>query len=257
MCTKQILVGLSLLTCSSLGWSVTYTITANANLTFNPATLTINAGDTVTWQNVGGGFHNVVANDGSFGNGAASSSNWSFSHTFTSAGTAGYFCSVHGGPGTGMHGTITVNSVAPPPSITLGGYLSGNWYDSSQSGHGYELEFTSQASSTVGQNLLDVYWYAYSPDGSAQNWIFAYGPYDATSNTVTVPAYLFTGAKFPTPTQFDSGAIQQTNWGTLTFTFSDCNNGTASWTSTVSGYGDGSIPITRLTNVAGTACPAQ
>ena len=236
----------------------------NPILAFSPAQLTITAGDTVTFTNLRGAAHNVHADDDSFrcangcdgqgGNGDPSSASWQFTLTFNTPGTIHYHCDNH--VGMGMVGSIVVNAAAPP-SIALGGYLSGNWYDSSQSGHGYELEFTSQASSTVGQNLLDVYWYAYSPDGSAQNWIFAYGPYDATSNTVTVPAYLFTGAKFPTPTQFDSGAIQQTNWGTLTFTFSDCNNGTASWTSTVSGYGDGSIPITRLTNVAGTACPAQ
>lgn len=235
--------------------ATTFTVTANANLTFTPSTLTINAGDTVTFVNSGGGFHNVVANDNSYGNGAPSSSNWTYSHTFGSAGAFGYYCSVHGGPGTGMHGSITVNSVAPPPSIKLGGYLSGNWYDASQSGHGFELEFTSQPSDTPGQNALVAYWYVYTPDGSGQNWIFAYGGYDATSNTVAVPAYLFGGAKFPP--LFDPNAVTQTAWGTLTFTFTDCNNGVASWTSNVAGYGSGSLPITRITNVAGTVCPAQ
>lgn len=236
--------------------AATYTITAS-NFEFDPPSVTINVGDTVTWVN-GGGYHNVVADDNSYVNGAPSSAKWSFSHTFTAAGTSRFFCAPHGGPGgVGMSGIITIKSVATTPAIALGGYMSGNWYNPSQAGHGYELEFTSQASSTAGQNLLDVYWYAYTPDGSAQNWIFAYGPYDATSSTVTVPAYLFTGAKFPTSTQFDANAIQQTSWGTLTFTFSDCNNGTATWTSTVPGYGSGSIPISRLTNVAGTSCPAQ
>lgn len=235
--------------------ATTFTVTANANLTFTPSTLTINSGDTVTFKNTGGN-HNVVADDNSFTNGAPSTANWSFSHTFNSAGTIGYFCSIHGGPGSGMHGTITVNSVAPPPpSIKLGGYLSGNWYDASQSGHGFELEFTSQPSDTPGQNALVAYWYVYTPDGSGQNWIFAYGGYDATSNTVTVPAFLFGGTKFPP--LFDPNAVTQTAWGTLTFTFADCNNGTASWTSNITGYGSGSMPITRITNVAGTVCPAQ
>jgi len=129
--------------------ATTFTVTANANLSFTPATLAIDVGDTVIFKNSGGGLHNVVANDNSFTNGAPSSANWSFSHTFNSAGTVGYYCSLHGSPGSGMHGAITVNSTAPPPpAIALGGYMSGNWYDASQSGHGFELEFTGQPSGT-------------------------------------------------------------------------------------------------------------
>ncbi|MGH7490159.1 MAG: cupredoxin domain-containing protein [bacterium] len=235
--------------------ATTFTVTANSNLTFTPSALTINTGDTVVFMNAGGN-HNVVAADNSFTNGAPSTANWSFSHTFNSAGMIGYFCSIHGGPGSGMHGTITVKSVAPPPpTIARGGYMSGNWFNPDQSGQGFELEFTGQPSDTPGQNALVAYWYVYTPDGTGQNWIFAEGPYDSTSNSVTLPALLLSGAKFPP--LFNSADLTQTNWGTLTFSFTDCNNGTASWSSSVAGYGSGSLPITRLTNVAGTACPAQ
>ena len=54
---------------------------------FNPNSLTINVGDTVTWTNAGG-FHNVdgrtstyASNPASFYSGAAASG-WTFSHTF-------------------------------------------------------------------------------------------------------------------------------------------------------------------------------
>jgi hypothetical protein len=47
-----------------------------------------------------------------------------------------------------------------------------------------------------------------------------------------------------------------TQWGTLTFTFTDCDRGTASWTSTAAGYpASGSFPIARVTRIAGTTCP--
>jgi len=94
--------------------------------TFSPQTVTINVGDNVTFVNKGG-FHNVVADDGSFrcargcdgdgnnGSGNASSSNWVASVTFNDAGTVGYFCEIHGMPGVGMFGTITVIGAAPPP----------------------------------------------------------------------------------------------------------------------------------------------
>jgi len=95
----------------------------NSPPTFKPQTLSIQAGDTVAFINKGGS-HNVVADDGSFrcahgcdgqpgGNGSPSSSNWIFSRTFGQPGTVGYFCEVHGAPGQGMFGTITVNAPTP------------------------------------------------------------------------------------------------------------------------------------------------
>jgi plastocyanin len=90
---------------------------------FSPQTITITAGDTVTFVNKGG-FHNVVADDNSFrcargcdgqpnGNGNPSNSNWVASVTFNSPGTIGYFCEVHGMPGAGMFGTIAVQPATP------------------------------------------------------------------------------------------------------------------------------------------------
>jgi plastocyanin len=251
--------------------ATTFTVTANSNLTFTPSTLTINTGDTVVFTNAGGN-HNVVADDNSFTNGAPSTANWSFSHTFNAAGTIGYFCSMHGGPGSGMHGTITVKSTAPPPpSITLGGYLSGNWYNPSQGGHGFQLEFTNAATGATTFDMVAI-WFVYTPvastasDGSGQNWIYAEGNYDTTKNTVTLPAILQTGARFPP--NFNSADIRRVGtapnppnlWGTLTFTFTDCNNGTVSWHSDVPGYNnanDTPLPIQRLTQIAGTTCPVQ
>lgn len=95
---------------------------AATNFQFTPSQLTIHVGETVTWTNQGG-FHNVVADDGSFrcaagcdgngGNGSPASS-WTFSRTFTTPGTVRYYCEVHGGRGgAGMSGTILVQAAAP------------------------------------------------------------------------------------------------------------------------------------------------
>ncbi len=70
---------------------------------FVPLTLTVKAGTTVTWTNRDEEPHTVAANDGSFhspgmGTGAT------FSHTFASAGTFDYVCSIH----PMMHGTVVV-----------------------------------------------------------------------------------------------------------------------------------------------------
>lgn len=83
--------------------------------TFSPADITIAVGDIVSWQNTGGGLHDVEADDGSFSSGEASTANWTYEYTFTTAGDFGYYCSVHGGAGgVGMSGTI---SVQPATSI--------------------------------------------------------------------------------------------------------------------------------------------
>ncbi|HEX9252246.1 MAG TPA: T9SS type A sorting domain-containing protein [Ignavibacteriaceae bacterium] len=80
------------------------------NFSFTPAQLTINVGDIVRWTNTGG-LHNVVADDNSFTSGAVSSSAWVYEHTFNSAGTNPYYCSLHGGPGgVGMSGVVTVEN---------------------------------------------------------------------------------------------------------------------------------------------------
>lgn len=96
-----------------------------ANNGFSPQTVTIDVGDKVTFVNKGG-YHNAVADNGSFrcaqgcdgdgkgGSGNASRANWVAGVTFDQPGTIGYFCEIHGTPGTGMYGTIVVRAPAPP-----------------------------------------------------------------------------------------------------------------------------------------------
>ena len=87
--------------------------------TFSPTSLTINVGDTVTWNNTGGN-HNVNAtqatfpnNPEGFGNGVAGAP-WSFQWVFTIDGTYVYQCDPHA---PGMSGIIFAN-VIPVPGCT-------------------------------------------------------------------------------------------------------------------------------------------
>jgi plastocyanin len=75
---------------------------------FEPASLTVPVGATVTWTWVSG-FHSVTpTGTPSFtGNGPVSAPT-TFSQTFTTAGTYLYYCLVHGTPTAGMRGTIVV-----------------------------------------------------------------------------------------------------------------------------------------------------
>ncbi len=232
-----------------------FTVTANSTLTFSPQHLTIHAGDTVTFANQGG-LHNVAADDGSFrcaegcdgtgGDGSPSSTAWSFTMQFGQAGTVGYHCEVHGAPGSGMFGTIDVLP-AQSSAFSLGGYLSGQWYNPAQSGHGFSMEFTNV------NNTLIAIWFVYAPDGSGPYWIYGQGQYDTGSNTVTVPAVLLTGSAFPP--NFNAADVTRTPWGSMTFTFDDCSTGRVSWSSELPAYGSGSMPLTHLAQIAGTQCP--
>jgi plastocyanin len=77
------------------------------SLQFQPATVTVEVGDTVTWSNADGVSHTATADDGSFDTGTISGGA-SASHTFTTAGTFAYHCEVH----PTMTGTVVVQAPA-------------------------------------------------------------------------------------------------------------------------------------------------
>ena len=65
-----------------------------ADFTFSPTSITIDAGDTVTWNNNGPTPHSATANDGSFDTGILKKGQ-SGSHTFNQAGSFSYYCKPH------------------------------------------------------------------------------------------------------------------------------------------------------------------
>jgi len=139
-------------------------------------------------------------------------------------------------------------AVTNPNEISLGGYLSGSWYDPTQSGQGFQLEFTGQA------NTLIASWFTFAPDGSGKPiWIYAQGEYDPLQSVVTIPAAISSGTSFPPA--FHGSDITKTPWGTLSFTFTDCNHGSVAWKSSIPSYGSGTQELTRLTSMKGLSCP--
>jgi plastocyanin len=78
---------------------------------FNPADVTIQAGETVEWVWPQGAVgHNVAPDDDEpVSSGPLSSGPKTYRYTFNTAGTYNYYCLAHGGPGgAGMSGTVTV-----------------------------------------------------------------------------------------------------------------------------------------------------
>ena len=77
------------------------------------------------------------------------------------------------------------------------------------------------------------------------------GTYDGNTAAIT-DVELPTGGRWIP--NFDRNQIVRDAWGTLTFTFTDCNHGRVDFNS-VLGYGTGSMSLTRLTQPAGLRCP--
>lgn len=91
-----------------------YVVTANPDLTFTPASITIHQGDSIRFENAGG-VHNVHADDNRFicsinctTNNAPSDAAWSVVVQFRQLGTIGYYCDQHGDTISGMRGSVTV-----------------------------------------------------------------------------------------------------------------------------------------------------
>jgi amicyanin len=78
------------------------------NFTFNPPTLTVKAGTTVTWTNRDDIPHGIAGADNAFTRSKALDTDDSYSFTFTTPGTYKYFCYVH----PHMTGTIMVEAAA-------------------------------------------------------------------------------------------------------------------------------------------------
>ena len=91
-----------------------FVVTANPDLTYTPASITIYKGDSIRFENAGG-LHNVHADDNRFicslncsTNNAPSELPWSVIVRFNQLGTIGYYCDQHGNLQNGMRGSITV-----------------------------------------------------------------------------------------------------------------------------------------------------
>ena len=140
-------------------------------------------------------------------------------------------------------GAFESQSTAPPPG-SIGPGFTGSWFDPSQSGHGLMLE-------VLPDHRLLAMWFAFNPKGNQQSWFGGVGTYSGASATIVDVAQPTGGRWIP---NFDPNSIVRSPWGTLTFTFTDCDHGRVDFSSGL-GYGSGSMNLLRLTQPVGLACP--
>lgn len=89
---------------------------------FVPADITIAPGTTLRWVNQGRNDHGVVGTRGTRVRSPRLRPGRSFAHRFDRAGTFAYYCSLHGAPGRGQHGSVVVSDhVAASDVAPVGG----------------------------------------------------------------------------------------------------------------------------------------
>jgi hypothetical protein len=85
---------------------------------FKPIDVTVTAGSKVTWTNKGKILHSVKADKGKPFAPKTLAVKKKYTVTFKKPGTYGYYCTFHGAPGSGQHGTITVVAATPTTTTT-------------------------------------------------------------------------------------------------------------------------------------------
>lgn len=126
----------------------------------------------------------------------------------------------------------------------IGAGITGSWYDSAQNGHGIFVQVLP------GQRFYAA-WFAFDPGGTQQAWFTGVGTYSGNTAGITAVEQPIGGRWIP---NFEPNQIVHIPWGTLTFTFTDCNHGRVDFNS-VAGYGAGSMNLMRLTQPGGLTCP--
>jgi plastocyanin len=219
------------------------------NTEFIPPDVTINVGDTVRWTNEIGS-HNVVAQNNSFeSSGIAMPGAWVHEVPFTEESLHIYRCEPHSSDDFqfGMVGSVTVEKAG----FQIGFGITGSWFDPTQNGQGFSLEVVPAS------DVLVAYWFTFPPQGVAQGvakgelpnqmWLQGSGPIDG--DTAVVTFQLPVGGAFDAP-----GGVDREDWGTATFTFTDCVTGVATYQS-LDGKAQGTVPLARIT--ADVNCEAE
>jgi len=93
MTIKSIIIAGALSLCATIASAADHVVTIQG-FAFEPANLTIAAGDSVTFVNADNAPHTATANNGAFDTGRLANGGEA-KLTFSSAGTYDYFCAIH------------------------------------------------------------------------------------------------------------------------------------------------------------------
>ncbi len=120
------------------------------------------------------------------------------------------------------------------------GAFSGSFYDPETPGQGLVIGVDDQGAVT---GVM----FSYDADGEPL-WLFARGMLDLRGRLLLGPALQPVGTRY---NQFEPDDIERRAWGALLVEFDGCDQATLHFVSDTPGYGDGRLPLRRLTRPAG------
>ncbi len=124
------------------------------------------------------------------------------------------------------------------------GCLSGSYYNTDQSGHGFVVEIIDS-----GEDLAAlVAWYVYIE--GEQLWLLGLAPF--ADGAAEIPLSSYAGADFPP--DFVAADATPTSWGTLFLESTGPDSATVRWEADSPGFSDGALELSRLTRLGGQAC---
>jgi len=168
---------LAVFSCSLNGFAATANVlVGSGGLVFTPATTNIAVNDRVIWAWAGIN-HSTTSDTNGLWDSAVHNAPFSFTNTFTSAGTFPYHCTIH--VNFGMKGTIIVAAANLPPTVTITNPASG-------------MVFVAPANVTIQAAAADS-------DGTVTNVQFLVGasvvtnkataPFSTVTNNLTAGSY--------------------------------------------------------------------
>ena len=230
------------------------------DLFFEPAQLTIQAGDTVRWttqnQMPTDVPHNVTSlNEPSFPSSPTTTTvEWSV--TFDDPGAYDYLCTIHPGP---MRGTVTVEATMEDPVFPINPGLNDAWFNPATDGQGFFINVFPLV------ETIFVGWFTFETEDRADpppdadlgepfhRWLTAIGPFSLDSNVATLDVFNTSGGVFDDPTAVTVSEAE--SYGTLVIEFEDCANAQVSYDLFAIGE-TGEIPIQRIVPDNNALCQA-
>lgn len=123
--------------------------------------------------------------------------------------------------------------------------FTGGWYDPNKSGQGFLLEIIKSNN----QKKALTTWFTFDTAGN-QYWLIGVG--EIQNQKIHFDMMLPEGGLFGNA--HNPANMTNTYWGNVTFTFTNCNSGTVNWEPQLTGFSEGSMPITRSTVINNLNC---
>lgn len=140
---------------------------------------------------------------------------------------------------------IRVTEASTPRACQASDAISGPWYNTAQSGHGWLVERLDPAPGSGSENdRVLAYWYVYNQGEPA--WLIGQG--DLQGDTAVLETFIASGPDFPPNYRAEDFVL--TPWGEMTFTFATESAAHVAWDTTMSGFTDGELEISRLASLS-------